>query len=82
MVCMGMIFTMSNSLAMNEGRDDAGRASALLGFFGYVFGAIASPLVGMGNVMHSTAVISLILLAMILLFAWKSYRIAPELMGQ
>lgn len=82
LVCMGMIFTMSNSLAMNEGRDDAGRASALLGFFGYVFGAVASPLVGMGNVMHSTAVISLILLAMILLFAWKSYRIAPELMGQ
>lgn len=79
LLCMGMIFTMSNSLAMNEGRDDAGRASALLGFFGYAFGASVSPLVGLGNMLHSTAIIYLCLLVLIILFACLSRRIAPDL---
>lgn len=54
---LGMIFTVGNTLAMNEGRTDAGGASALLGLMGYVFGAIAAPLVGLGNIMHSTAIV-------------------------
>ena len=49
---MGMIFTVSNTLATNEGRNNAGAASAVLGTAGYVFGAIVSPLVGYGNIMH------------------------------
>lgn len=44
---MGMIFTASNTLAMNEGRAHAGEASAVLGLTGYVVGAIVSPLVGL-----------------------------------
>lgn len=75
---MGMIFTVGNTLAMNEGRDNAGGASALLGITGYVFGAIVAPLVGLGNIMHSTAIAFLVLAALTLLFAYFSERLAPD----
>lgn len=52
---MGMIFTAANTLAMNEGRECAGEASAILGLAGYVVGAAVSPLVGLGYILHSTA---------------------------
>ena len=53
---LGLIFTTANTLAMNEGRESAGEASALLGISGYVVGAAVSPIVGIGNVLHSTAI--------------------------
>lgn len=77
--CLGMIFTMSNTLAMNEGRTDAGRASAILGVMGYVFGAIVSPAVGLGDVLHSTAIVYLCLVAIVALYALFSARLAPDL---
>lgn len=77
--CVGMIFTVSNTLAMNEGRLYAGDASALLGFIGYVFGGIASPLVGLGNVLHSTAITQVAYAAIILVFALLSEVLPPEL---
>lgn len=58
---MGLIFTASNTLAMNEGRQDAGSASALLGVAGYLFGMVASPIVGLGDILHTTAVTFVIL---------------------
>ena len=64
---MGMIFTVGNTLAMNEGRDKAGVASALLGVTGYIFGATVAPLVGMGNIMHSTAIVLLVMSALTLI---------------
>lgn len=78
--CVGMIFTVSNTLAMNEGRLYAGDASALLGFIGYVFGGIASPLVGLGDVLHSTAITQVVYAAIILVFALMSEVLPPELM--
>ena len=77
--CVGMIFTVSNTLAMNEGRLFAGDASALLGFIGYVFGGIASPLVGLGNVLHSTAITQVVYAAIILVFALMAKVLPPEL---
>lgn len=77
--CVGMIFTVSNTLAMNEGRLFAGDASALLGFIGYVFGGIASPMVGLGDVLHSTAITQVVYAAIILVFALMSKVFPPEL---
>ena len=37
---LGLIFATTNTLAMNEGRSEAGEASAVLGIAGYVVGAI------------------------------------------
>lgn len=62
---LGMIFTAANTMAMNEGRQRAGEASAVLGLTGYVVGAIVSPLVGLGNILHSTAVVFSILAALL-----------------
>lgn len=75
-LCMGMLFTVANTLAMNEGRNYAGDASALVGFVGYVFGAIASPLVGIGNILHSTA-ITLIVIAFITLIFTRMAKVLP-----
>ena len=77
--CMGMLFTVANTLAMNEGRDFAGDASALIGFVGYVFGAIASPLVGLGDILHSTAITLIVLSAITLVFTRMSKVLPPDL---
>lgn len=77
--CMGMMFTVANTLAMNEGRDCAGDASAMVGFVGYVFGAIASPLVGLGNILHSTAITMLVLAFITLIFTRMAKVLPPDL---
>lgn len=76
---LGLIFTAANTLAMNEGRSRAGEASALLGITGYVVGAIVSPLVGLGDVLHSTALVYAALAVVVLVFAAASRRLAPDL---
>lgn len=54
---IGIGFTSSNALAMESERNNAGIASALLGASGYVAGGVVAPLVGMGNLIHSTALL-------------------------
>ena len=76
--CLGMNFTVSNTLSMNEGRSDAGGASAILGIGGYLFGAVVSPLVGKGDIMHSTAIVILTVAFITLIFAYFSSRLAPD----
>lgn len=76
---LGMIFTTANTLAMNEGRAHAGEASALIGLGGYVFGAIASPLVGMGNIHHSTALVFAGLAGILLLLNLAAFRLPADL---
>lgn len=51
----GMVFSSANSLGMEEGRSDAGTAAAILNVVKYVFAAIVAPLVGLGDIMHSSA---------------------------
>lgn len=72
---LGLIFTSSNTMAMNDGRSYAGGASALLGVAGYIFGATVSPLVGLGDIMHSTAIAFIALTALTAIFAFLSARI-------
>ena len=78
MFCMGMIFTGANTLAMNEGRQFAGESSAILGVTGYIFGGIASPLVGIGNVMHSTAIVFVALTVIVLAISQVSHKLPPD----
>lgn len=54
---LGLTFTASNTLAMDAGRENAGTASALLGALGFAAGGLVSPLVGIGNMMHTTGII-------------------------
>lgn len=77
--CLGMIFTVGNTLAMNEGRGMAGDASAVLGIVGYIFGAVVSPLVGHGDIMHATGYAFLAIMVMTLVFSILSSRLAPDL---
>ncbi|MBD5222616.1 MAG: multidrug effflux MFS transporter [Bacteroidales bacterium] len=76
LVCLGMMFTVGNTLAMNEGRECAGDASALIGLMGYVFGATVSPLVGLGDMLHSTAITIMVLAVMLLIFT-RMTRVLP-----
>lgn len=75
----GMIFATANTLAMNEGRAHAGEAAAVIGVTGYIVGGTVSPLVGMANFMHSTAIVSIVLTVFVLLFAWLSRRLPADL---
>lgn len=76
---LGLIFSTTNTLAMNEGRMQAGEASAVLGISGYIVGATVSPLVGIGDILHSTAIAFIILAALTSVMAFASSRIAPDL---
>ena len=64
---------------MNEGRSQAGEASSVLGISGYVFGAIVSPLVGIGDVFHSTVVVFVSLTILVIICSFGSKAIAPDL---
>lgn len=76
---LGMIFTAGNTLAMNEGRGDAGDASAILGVAGYAFGAVVAPLVGRGDIMHSTAWVFIGLAVIIVVFSLLTRRVPADL---
>lgn len=76
---LGLIFSTTNTLAMNEGRSQAGEASSVLGISGYVFGAIVSPLVGIGDVFHSTTVVFVSLTILVIICSFGSKAIAPDL---
>lgn len=54
---IGIIFTASNALAMDSEQSNAGIASALLGATGYVAGGVVAPLVGVGDILTSTAIL-------------------------
>lgn len=76
---LGMIFTASNTLAMNEGSERAGEASSVVGISGYVVGAVVTPLVGLGNVLHATAIVFAVLTVAITAFAVAAVRLKADL---
>lgn len=76
---VGMILSTANTLAMNEGRDRSGEASAVLGITGYIIGGIASPLVGLGNILHSTAIVNIVLAILVVISAYATSRLPADL---
>ena len=76
-LCLGMIFSSANTLAMDVGRADAGTSSAILGVVKYILAAIVAPLCGLGNLMHSSAIVVIVTAAIALLFAFLAYRLSP-----
>lgn len=76
-LCLGMIFSSANTLAMDVGRADAGTSSAILGVVKYILAAIVSPLCGLGNLMHSSTIVVIVTAAIALLFAFLAYRLSP-----
>ena len=54
---MGLTFTASTTLALNSERENAGTASAVFGAIGFMSGGIVTPLVGQGNMLHTTAIV-------------------------
>jgi len=57
MVALGIILPTTSSLALDIERKNSGAASAILGFLPFLSGSIVSPLVGLGNILHSTALV-------------------------
>ena len=82
LVCLGMILPTSTTLALELERKNSGNASAVLGFLCFLFGGILSPLAGMGNMLHTTAIIIGICSAFTLLLAAKSKQTAPSVTQQ
>lgn len=76
---LGLVFSTTNTLAMNEGRARAGEASAVLGAAGYVVGSVVAPLVGIGDVLHSTAAVYVALALLIVVCSQASHRLSPDL---
>lgn len=74
----GIVFASGNTLAMNEGRANAGAASAILGLGGYIFGFTVSPLVGLGDILRSTSIGMVVCALVCLYFAWRSWRLPVE----
>lgn len=55
--CFGTIMPPTTSLALDLERTNSGCASAILGFFQFLFGSLVSPLVGIGNMFVTTGII-------------------------
>jgi DHA1 family bicyclomycin/chloramphenicol resistance-like MFS transporter len=53
--CLGMVFTTTTSMAMDQGRQYTGAAAAIVGAIGFIFGGAVSPIVGIGNIQITTA---------------------------
>ena len=77
--CIGITTTTSFSLAIAAQTEGAGSASGLLGVTSFVFGAAASPLVGLGGAgtalpMAAVAVVSGLLVLLFFIMAGRSRR--------
>ena len=53
---LGFILPAGSAIAMSLERERAGSASAFFGFVPFFLGGIVSPLVGIGNIFHSSAI--------------------------
>lgn len=77
LVGCGMLFASANSLGMEEGKADAGTAGAILNVVKYIFAAIVAPLVGLGNMLHSSAICFIAVAVIAILLAIPAYRLKP-----
>ncbi|MDE6266990.1 MAG: multidrug effflux MFS transporter [Muribaculaceae bacterium] len=77
LVGSGMLFSSANSLGMEEGKSDAGTAGAILNVVKYVFAAAVAPLVGIGNMLHSSAVCFVAVAVIALILVIPAIRLKP-----
>lgn len=54
---MGITLTSSTTIALDCTREQAGTASALFVSAGFLVGGLVAPLMGVGNLLHSTAIV-------------------------
>lgn len=71
---LGYLFTASTTLAMSEGREYVGSASAIFGAMGFLFGGVISPIVGIGSILHSTMAVMLVCSVIIIILAAITFR--------
>lgn len=57
MLCLGFIFTSTSTMAMEAGKKAIGAASAIFGAVGFGMGGIVSPLVGIGDIFQTSALV-------------------------
>ncbi|MBP3774581.1 MAG: multidrug effflux MFS transporter [Bacteroidaceae bacterium] len=60
LLSFGLMQPVATAIALDAERDNAGAASAVFGAAGFMAGALASPLVSMGNILVSTSVVMLV----------------------
>ena len=78
LLLMGITFPAISTLAMESERQYAGSASALLGFAPFFLGGIVSPLVGIGNIFYSTALVILACSSLALAIYWAIRHKIPN----
>ena len=78
LLLMGITFPAISSLAMESERQYAGSASALLGFAPFFLGGVVSPLVGIGNIFYSTALVILACSVLALAIYWAIRHKIPN----
>ncbi len=74
LLCLGLVFPAATALAMDSERANAGAASAVIGALTFLAGSICTPLVGMGNLLHSTALCLLVGAVLSVLFCFLARR--------
>ncbi len=68
---VGAMCTSSTTLAMDSERENAGIASAFFGVVGYVAGGITSPIVGIGSMYTTAAILFTVLAVVACVFSFK-----------
>jgi len=71
---LGFIFPSGTTLCMTEGRHAIGAASAIVGAASHIFGGAVSPLVGMGDIMMTSAGLMVICSLGAFGLAYKAWR--------
>ena len=69
---VGVTLTSSSGYAMECASDQTGTASALLGAVGFVVGALVSPLMGIGDIVISAAVVYALSAVFSIAFAFRA----------
>lgn len=81
LLCLGLVFPAATALAMDAERENAGAASAVIGSLTFLVGSICTPLVGMGNLLHSTALCLLTGAILSVLFCFLARRNEAKKIG-
>lgn len=75
MIFLGFIMPTSTALAMELERENAGNASAVLGFGVFFIGGIVSPLTGLGeNIFRSTSIVIIVCIICVVIFGTRVVR--------